>query len=54
MWKKRQLQGSFKSLIRSFPFYKFMILDNTNYNQKMYFVSAAPKAPCIQYLTSKQ
>lgn len=54
MWQKRELQGSFKSLIRSFPFYKFMILDNTNYNQKMYVVSAAPKAPCIQYLTSKQ
>lgn len=30
-----------------------MILDNTNYNQKMYFVSTSSKALCTQYLLLK-
>lgn len=34
----------FKSPRRSFPFHGLMVLDNTNYNQNMYFVSTASKA----------
>ena len=30
-----------------------MILDNTNYNQKMYFVSTSSKALCTRYLLLK-
>lgn len=44
----------FKSLIRSFPFDEFTVLDNTNYNQNMYFVSTASRALSTLYLPCKK